>query len=77
MVFIGIKFTIDLTKPKLNGRISNIMVWNNFESKEFCKEMADQDSYNVVMYDFIAYGGNHFPDWREKKYKIRQGTLIL
>ena len=28
------------------------------------------------MNDFIAWGGNNYPDLREKKYKIRQGMQI-
>ena len=69
------KFTIDLSNPKLNGRIKNIIVWNSFESKESSREMSNEESYNVVMYDFIAYGGNNYPDIRKKKYKIRQGIF--
>ena len=53
------------------------MVWNSFENKEACTEMVDEKDYNVVMYDFLAYGGDKFEDLREKKYKIRQGTHTL
>ena len=53
------------------------MVWNTLESKESRRKMSDEESYNVVMYDFIAYGGNNYPDIRKKKYKIRQGILEL
>ena len=53
------------------------MVWNTLESKESRRKMSDEESYNVVMYDFIAYGGNNYPDIRKKKYKIRQGILKL
>ena len=74
-LFTGIRFTIDLTNPK-GERIKNVMVWNSFETKESCTEMAIEKSYNVVMNDFIAWGGNNYPDLREKKYKIRQGTKI-
>ena len=52
------------------------MVWNSFEDKESCVEMDNEKSYNVVMNDFIAWGGNNYPDLREKKYKIRQGMQI-
>lgn len=52
------------------------MVWKNSQSKESCSELDDQKNYNIVMYDFLAYGGDGFNDLRNdsmKKYKINQG----
>ena len=61
----------------MGGRITNVMVWSSLEYKQECSEMVDEKNYNVVMYDFLAYGGDKFEDLREKKYKIRQGTYKL
>ena len=69
----GVKVTIDLSKPKTERRVTNVMVWDNWKSKETCKELNDKQDYHVVMYDFLAYGGDKFEDLRMKKYKIRQG----
>ena len=39
--------------------------------------MKDDNEYEVVTLDFLAYGGDGYNDLRKspKKYKIRQGKL--
>ena len=50
------------------------MVWNSFENKEACTEMVDEKDYNVVMYDFLAYGGDKFEDLR---FELLAGNGLL
>ena len=69
---LGIKVTIDLNKPNTE-RVTSVRVWENWRSKERCSELGDEKNYNIVMYDFLAYGGDKFTDLRTKKYKINQG----
>ena len=71
---IGIQVILDLSKD-VNQRVVKVLVWNDRKTKDACHEMKDDNEYEVVTLDFLAYGGDGYNDLRKspKKYKIRQG----
>ena len=71
---IGIQVILDLSKD-VNQRVAKVLVWNDRKTKDACHEMKDDNEYEVVTLDFLAYGGDGDNDLRKspKKYKIRQG----
>ena len=74
MFSIGIQVILDLSKD-VNQRVVKVLVWNDRKTKDACHEMKDDNEYEVVTLDFLAYGGDGYNDLRKspKKYKIRQG----
>ena len=73
---IGIKVKIDLTTPEEEQKITRVLVCNELESNQLCTDMEEEKEYQVVMYAFVAYGGDGFNDLRHD-HKIHQGKEIL